>query len=96
VVAGVGLSEREIQERLQAFAASEFGASRGAPVGLDDGLLGDGIIDSMGVMQLVSFVEETLGVAIDDEEIVPENFASLRALAKLVAAKQGGSGTEPS
>lgn len=92
----MGLSEPDIQERLQAFAASEFGANRSTPVGLDDGLLAEGIIDSMGVMQLVSFVEETLGVAVDDEEIVPENFASLRALAQLVAAKQGGSGAEPS
>jgi acyl carrier protein len=96
VVASVGLSEQEIQERLQGFAASEFGANRGSPVGLDDQLLVEGIIDSMGVMQLVSFVEEQLGVSVDDEEIVPENFASLRALARLVAAKQGGAGAEPS
>jgi acyl carrier protein len=86
----VGLSELEIQQQLQAFAASEFGANRGTPVGLDDALLVEGIIDSMGVMQLVSFVEERLGVSVDDEEIVPENFTSLRALAQLVAAKQDG------
>jgi acyl carrier protein len=96
VVAVVDLSEQEIQERLQAFVASEFAANReGAPVGLDDGLLAEGIIDSMGVMQLVSFIEETLGIVVDDEDIVPENFQSLRAVADLVAAKRDKAARPP-
>lgn len=85
------MREREIQERLTEFVASEL-ATRGdgRSVGLDDGLLAEGIIDSMGVMQLVSFVEEALGAVVDDEDIVPENFESLRALTRLVVANRAG------
>ena len=37
-----------------------------------------GIIDSTGVIELVSFLEETFGISIDDEELVPENLSSLK------------------
>jgi acyl carrier protein len=95
-MAVLDMGEREIQERLLAFVASDLGASRqGAPVGLDDELLAEGIIDSMGVMQLVLFIEETLVTVVEDEEIVPENFASIRVLAGLVAAKRNGPAPQP-
>jgi acyl carrier protein len=41
------------------------------------------------VMEIISFLEETFGVVVDDEEIVPENFRSLRAMSDYLAAKQG-------
>ncbi len=37
-----------------------------------------GIIDSTGVIELVSFIEETFEVSIDDEELIPENLSSLK------------------
>ena len=35
-----------------------------------------GVIDSTGVLELVAFIEETYGIKVDDEEIVPENLDS--------------------
>jgi len=37
-----------------------------------------GIIDSTGVIELVSFMEETFEISIDDEELIPENLSSLK------------------
>lgn len=37
-----------------------------------------GIIDSTGVIELVSFLEETFSISIDDEELIPENLSSLK------------------
>lgn len=37
-----------------------------------------GIIDSTGVIELVSFMEETFDISIDDEELIPENLSSLK------------------
>jgi SAM-dependent methyltransferase len=55
---------------------------------LDDDLLRGGVIDSMGVMQLISFVEDEFGVDVEDVEIVPDNFCSVRAMTRFVARKK--------
>jgi acyl carrier protein len=61
--------------------------------GQDDGfgeevsLLEKGIIDSTGVLELVSFIEDTFAISVEDEELVPENFDSLLRLAAYVATK---------
>ena len=49
--------------------------------------LGDGIIDSTGVLELVSFVESKFGISITDEDLLPSNFDSLHALTKFVETK---------
>ena len=51
--------------------------------------LAEGIVDSTGVLELVMFVEETFAIAVQDEEIVPENFDSLSCLAAYVRHKLG-------
>jgi len=83
------ITETEVQERLRAFVVSEFlrDDSR-ETVDPHDDLLSSGILDSMGVMETVAFVEGDLGVTIDDEDIVPENFRTLRALTELVLRKR--------
>lgn len=46
-----------------------------------------GIIDSLGIMKLILFMEESFGIAINDEEIIPENFQTLNKMAKFVEMK---------
>jgi acyl carrier protein len=55
----------------------------------DDSFLEEGIVDSTGVLELVMFVEETFGFAVEDEEIVPEKFDSVERLACYVRLKVG-------
>ena len=45
----------------------------------DASFLEEGIVDSTGVLELVMFVEETFNIVVEDEEIVPENFDSVRS-----------------
>ena len=54
----------------------------------DDSFLQEGIVDSVGVMDLVSFVEDNFNVEVDDQEIVPDNFDSINKLAQYVRSKQ--------
>ena len=49
--------------------------------------LEEGIVDSMGIMELVMFVEENFQVAVEDEELVPDNFDSVSNLAAYIRAK---------
>jgi len=55
----------------------------------DASFLEEGIVDSTGVLELVMFVEETFGAAVEDEEIMPENFDSVEQLARYVRTKVG-------
>jgi len=55
----------------------------------DASFLEEGVVDSTGVLELVMFVEETFGVTVEDEEILPENFDSVTQLARYVRSKTG-------
>ncbi|HTE28648.1 acyl carrier protein [Flavitalea sp.] len=50
----------------------------------EDDLLGSGLLDSMGVMRLVGFVEETFHIKIPPEDIVIENFMDVKAITNYV------------
>lgn len=90
-----GSIETEVQERLRAFVVAEFLRDDGrTTVDLLDDLLGSGILDSMGVMETVAFVEAELGVTVDDEDIDPENFRTLHAITELVLSKRQGGALE--
>ena len=53
----------------------------------DDSLLESGIIDSMAVVQLMTFIEEKYMIKISDEELVPENFETINTLWVLIQDK---------
>jgi acyl carrier protein len=53
-----------------------------------DPLIEGGLLDSLGVMRVVSFCEETFGIELADTDVVPENFETVSAIAKLIDAKQ--------
>jgi len=56
---------------------------------LDESLVELGVIDSYGVVELISFLEETWSIAIADSEITKEKFGSINKMAKLVLQKTG-------
>ena len=47
-------------------------------------LLDSGIVDSLGILDLVGFIEEQFGVEAQDDDLVPENFDSIAALTRFV------------
>jgi len=50
----------------------------------------DGIIDSTGILELVAFLEETFGIHVEDEELVPENLDCISNVEKYVLIKMKG------
>jgi acyl carrier protein len=63
---------------------------RSAPLTLDDSFSERGIVDSTGILELVAFVEESFGISVGDEEIVPENFDSIARLSQFIDRKRSG------
>jgi acyl carrier protein len=60
----------------------------------DQSFLESGIIDSTGLLELVSFIEQKYSITIGDREMVPENLDSLRNVSQLVARKLEAVGTK--
>lgn len=54
----------------------------------DDRLLEKGVVDSMGISEMISFIEAEFGVFAAEEEISEANFGSLRSIARFVAARR--------
>ncbi len=50
----------------------------------DASFLEEGIVDSLGIMDLVSFIEETFGLTVADEDLTPDNFDSVNKLANYI------------
>ncbi|MBN1351390.1 acyl carrier protein [candidate division KSB1 bacterium] len=75
-----------LDNEFRQFISENFIVSR--QINDEDSLLDNGIIDSTGVLELVSFIEERFGVAVEDEEMVPENLDSIKQLKAFVQRKQ--------
>ena len=84
---------KAITHALRQFVAENFLFGMDATFADDDSLLEQGIIDSTGVLELITFLESHFGIAVDDEELVPENLDSITHLTRFVAAKQSGDAT---
>jgi len=54
----------------------------------DESLISSGVIDSLAILRLITFVEETFGVTVEDAEVVPENFETINIIAEFVEAKK--------
>lgn len=54
----------------------------------DDSLLEKGVIDSTGVLELITFIEETYGIKVNDEELIPENLDSISNVTNFIKRKQ--------
>jgi acyl carrier protein len=78
-----------IQRELHGFIANELVAGQGAlSITADEDLIKRGIVDSLGVAQLVEFCESRYGIRVSDADLVPGNFRTLRELADFIDRKQ--------
>jgi acyl carrier protein len=53
----------------------------------DDSFLKKGIIDSTGILEVISYLGEEFGVTVKDEEMIPENLDSVDNLVRFIAGK---------
>lgn len=80
----------QIEEKIKSFISKNLLFS-------DDGFgysdeasfLQEGIVDSVGVMELVAFIEEEMHVKVDDQDITPDNFDSVSKLSAYVRRQTG-------
>ena len=76
-------SARDISNRLRVFICDRFSVARGG-ITDEESLLDGGIVDSMGILELVEFIEREFEVELADEELLADRFESIAALTGLV------------
>jgi len=79
----------EIEKKIRSFIVTQLYYADDNPITDEDSFLETGVVDSMGVMELVAFVQSEFGVEVAQSEIVVENFDSIRKLADFVRRKLG-------
>lgn len=78
----------QIENDIKEFIAKQFLFSdEGFPYSDDTSFLQEGIIDSLGVMELVTFVQDTYKITVDPTEVTPEHFDSVEKLSAFVKSK---------
>ncbi len=81
----------EPTERLLEYIRSDFLRDKpGTPLNGDTLLVQEGIIDSLGIFVLISFLEKELHTQLQPEDIVIENFETINKLAALVQLRKAG------
>jgi len=85
-----------VAQNIREFITANFLYGQERPLKDDDSFLGEGIVDSTGVLQLVSYLEETYGFTVEEEELTPENMDSVGSVTAYVCRKlsatAGGNG----
>ena len=82
-------SRAEIERELRSFIDEElfYGADHGA-LADDQPLQETGVIDSMGMLRLVTFLEETFGIEVLDSDVVPEHLGTLGGIISYIERKR--------
>ena len=81
-----------IQPNIRSFILKAFPPARKKALDDDLLLLESGVVDSLGVLDVVAFLERTYEIQVVDDELVPENFGSIRRLVSFVERKRATDG----
>lgn len=80
------MTDVQILETLQKYFAKDLNANE---LNADSPLLTSGLLDSLGIVKLLSFIEDEFDAEIDDADFDPENFETLSTITKLISSQAG-------
>ena len=79
----------DIIEDIRTYIVDNFLFGDGDELHYETSFLESGIIDSTGILELITFLEETCHIKVEDEELIPENLDSLEKIHDFLARKMG-------
>jgi len=77
----------EVEKELKKHIINRFMHGDSSKFNEDESLFEKGIIDSLGVLELISFIEKKFAIQVDDEELIPENFETFNKILEFVETK---------
>ena len=78
----------DIRSRVVQFVTTNFYVAEGASVDDEASLLDQGIVDSTGVLEVITFLEEEFGIKIEDAEMIPDNLDTIGNITAFVTRKR--------
>jgi acyl carrier protein len=81
----------DIKNAVRQFIVKHFYVANPGSLSDEVSLLENGIIDSTGVLEVITFIEGTFGVAVEDDEMLPDNLDSIARIAAFVMRKRAAS-----
>ena len=79
--------KKEIKEEIREFIIKNFMKGKGI-LKDNDSLFEGNVIDSFGILELISFIEKNFKVAVNPSEVTIENFNSVDKIAKFIEGKR--------
>ena len=76
-----------VRQEIRNFILENFYFNQDGALADDDSFMDRGIIDSTGILELVSFVEGTFSLELDNNDLVPENLDSIERLTNFISGK---------
>ena len=76
----------DIEQEIRSFLTENFLFGRSDGLNDDTPLLGN-VVDSQGVIELIMFVQERFTIAVDDEEVTADNFATVKSVVAFIETK---------
>jgi len=73
---------------IRSFIFQKFPAARKRSIDDETALLESGIIDSLGILDVVGFLERSMHITIADDELIPDNFSNINCIASFVECKR--------
>jgi acyl carrier protein len=81
------MQSQTVEDRIREFILKQFPLARKSGLKSSEKWLETGMIDSLGILDLVHYLEEEFALNISDDELQPENFESLEAVTEFVGKK---------
>ena len=85
--------ETKAAQRIRSFIEENFLFGQAYTLRDSDSFLDGGILDSTGILQLIAFLGETYGIAVEDEEVTPDNLDSIDKISAYLHRKRNGAAT---
>ena len=82
------LGTMEIADKVRSFITTNFYVADPSRLEEETSLLDSGVIDSTGVLEVISFIEGEFGVEVADEEMRPDNLDSIGRIARFIQQKK--------
>ena len=76
-----------MQQTIKEYILKEFAQDK-TDLAYDSNLIQDGIVDSLGILMVISFIEKTYGAKIEPDDVVLENFESVNAIKALAERRK--------
>ena len=81
------MNEPDTKTQIREFIFETFPLARKNRLGDSESLVNSGIVDSMGILEIVTFLEDDLKITLTDEEMLADNFSSIEQIADFVDSR---------